>query len=176
MPTKTVRRRSVRYGASALTSRSFVLCEDAPTGGGLYSTPKPQVLLLEERRESLIVAARQLRAAHRKVRILFEEKQIVASILDASDEHSILLTAHDSSRPVAIAQIVEALRRRGYDLPVRYCVKGKVSPEMRAAYEALTVDHVWSLPTATRSSAPEAISWINGRGGTKNGGLTILEV
>ena len=159
------------------TGRSLVLREDGPTGGGgLYSTPKPQILVLEERRESLIVALRQLRAAHRKARVLFEEAQIVAAILGAPDEHFILLTAHDSSRSIAISQLVDALRRRDYDLPVWYCVKGKVSSETHSAYEALTVNHVWSVPVAARSSAPDAILWINGRGGTKNGGLTILEV
>lgn len=176
MPTKTARKRSVSYSASVLTGRGLVLCEDTPTGGGLYFAPKPQILVLEERRESLIGAVHQLRAAHREISVLFEESHIVTAILDAPDEHFILLTAHDSSRRVAVSQIIEALRHHGYDLPVRYCVRGKVSSEMRAAYEALTVYYVWSLPLGARSSAPDAISWINRRGGTENGGLTILEV
>ncbi len=176
MPTKTARRRGALYSGSVPAGRGFVLREDAPTGGGLYSTTKPQILVLEERRESLLVATRQLRSAHYKFRVLFEEAPIVTAILDSADEHFILLTAHDSSRRIVVSQIVDALRSHDYDLPVRYCVRGKVSPELRASYEALTVDHVWSLPLAARSSAPDAIRWINGRGGMTNGGFTILEV
>lgn len=158
-------------------SRTAVVREDPLENSGLYNVSRPEILALEERHcNNLIVSTRLLRTVGYRIHAIFEESRIVAKILAATDKHFLLLTERDSGIPLRVPQVIEGLRQGGYEWPVTYCVKGKVSPETRSAYKALMVDRVLSLPAATRSSVLDALAWIHERVALKDSGTTILEV
>ncbi len=132
--------------------------------------------MLEERHDALLAPTRLLTAAGYRIQAIFEESRIVARIQAARSKHFLLLTVQETVRPLRVPQVIQSLRQGGYGRPVTYCVKGKVSPETRSAYEALSVNRVLSLPAATRSSVLDALAWVHERVTLRDSGITILEV
>ncbi len=136
---------------------------------------KLQILVLEERDDCLHRAARSLTTAGHAPRTVQDEELAIAEILAGENTHFLLLTAYPTKQPLRVPQLIERLRQRRYDRTIHYCAKGEVLPETQAAYEALAVDRVLSLPARARRSASAALTWLGGQVAFDAAGLTILE-
>ena len=152
------------------------LLREEPTEETGYQTAKLQILALEERSNALFTPTQQLRTAGYQIQAIFEENRTVSKILAATDDRFLILTVQDTCRPLRVPQVIEALRRSGYERPISYCVNGKVSCELRTAYEALSVDRVLSIPAQARDAAGDGFTWLRTHAFFRDSGIIILEV
>ena len=175
MPAKaSTRRRRVRSEVT-ISDRPWIVREE-PVGFGQPRQPsKPVVLVLEEQNGSTYALAGSIKAGGYNVQTIFEEAQAVAKIMSAMHRHVLLLIAHGSHRPLRTVLAVQELRHRGYEWPIVYCVKGKVSPEMQSSYEQLSVDKVLSVPAKFCSPVLATLEWLGGCVDLSRSGMTILE-
>ena len=159
------------------TPTALVVREDPPEGHTAPRRPGAtlQILVLEERDDSLHNAVRTLTSAGNTPRTVYDEELAAAEILAGENTHFLLLTAYPTKRPLSVPQLIERLRQRRYGRTIRYCAKGKVSPETRVAYEALADDQVRGLPVRAQRSVLTAMAWLDGQVSFEAEGLTILE-
>ena len=166
--------RKTRYKAPG--TKTLVLREDPPESAASgQPEARPEILVLEEHDEPLYAAAQALTLAGYTPRMISDEDLAATRILGSANTHFLLLTAHRSSQPLSVPQLIERLRSRFYDRTIRYCAKADLLPTTRAAYEALSVDQVLVLPAKARCSALDALAWLAGQTALAHGGLTILE-
>lgn len=174
MPTRASIRRRVRYVVS-VTNHSWVVREDSDKFGKPDWPSKPMVLVLEEPSNRMYALIGSLKAAGHSVQTLFEEKRAVTKIMSAMHRHALLLTTHDSNLSVTALLVVQRLRRRGYEWPITYCVKDKVSLETQSRYEELSVNTVLSIPAKARASAFATLEWVEKGVDLYRSGMTIVE-
>ena len=176
-PAASPRGRTPAHSQRGPESTAFPLREESEEGYTVRPRPdaRLQILILEERDDSLHHAVRALTTAGHTPRTVQDEELAATEILAGENTHFLLLTAYPTRRPLSIPQLLERLRQGRYGRTISYCAKGRLSPETRMAYEALAVGQVLGLPVRAQRSILTALAWLAGQVSFEAEGLTVLE-